>query len=173
MKKTIAALVLAVLCLASGALAATTTLTTTVPPRAHSLRLDIGAGGSVNGKRGAAELSVEPGQPLTLLIAPDRGYKLLSVVYNGEDVTTRLSGGRFVIDAVEADGELVVRFTATTAATPTPAATATTATSNASAAKAPNPKTGDSAQPLLWAALLLSGFAGVYILRKRQGGDGA
>lgn len=153
MKKAIAVLVLAVFCLASTAFAATTTLTTTVPPKAHTIRLDIGTGGSVNGQRGEAELTAEHGQTLTLLVAPDRGYKLLSVVYNGEDVTARLTGGRFVIDAVESDGELAVRFAAT--------------------ATARNPKTGDAARPLLWTALLLAGGVGAYILRRKWGGDGA
>lgn len=152
MRKTIAALVLALCCLSFGASAATTTLTTTVPAAEHTLRLDIGAGGSVNGKRGEAEMTVEHGQDLALTIAADAGYGLRSVSYNGTDVTALVCDGQLVLKAVESDGELVVRF---------------------ARHGLHNPQTGDTAQPLLWAATATLGGAGVYILRRRRGGDGA
>ena len=112
MKKYISALLLTVLfilLLGPVAYAGDTVLTTNVP-YGHTISLDIGSGGSVNGLCGKTEISADRHSKVIFEIKPDSGYKIKSVVYNGEDVTAKVSGGKLVIVSIESDGSLKVTF---------------------------------------------------------------
>ena len=115
MKKYISALLLTVfiLMLVPAAFADSTVLTTNVPTT-HTISLDIGSSGSVNGLRGKTEIAVDRHSKLVFEIEPDSGYKIKSVIYNGKDVTAKISGGKFVIESVESDGSLKVTFQSST-----------------------------------------------------------
>lgn len=111
MKKCISALLLTVfiLLLSPTAYAGDTVLTTNVPYD-HTISLDISSGGSVNGLRGKTEIGADRHSKVVFEIKPDSGYKIKAVIYNGEDVTAKVSGGKFVIESVECDGSLKVTF---------------------------------------------------------------
>ena len=79
-------------------------------------------------------------------IKPDNGYKIKSVIYNGENVTSKVYGGKFVVKSVELDGSLKVTFESIT-----------------------SPRTGDSSNLALWSAMLFLSGAGVCLLRKKVG----
>ena len=145
MKKYISALLLTVflLVLAPAALADSTILTTNVPST-HTISLDVGSGGSVNGLRGKTEIGADRHSKVVFEIKPDSGYKIKSVIYNGEDVTSKVSGGKFIIESVENDGNLKVTFQSSI-----------------------SPQTGDSSNLVLWSAMLFLSGAAMYLLRKK------
>ncbi len=145
MKKYISALLLTVfiLMLAPVAYAGDTVLTTNVPYD-HTISLDIGSGGSVNGLCGKTEISADRHSKVIFEIKPDSGYKIKSVIYNGEDVTAKVSGGKFVIESIESDGSLKVTFQSSR-----------------------SPQTGDSSNLALWSAMLFLSGAAMCFLRKK------
>ena len=145
MKKYISALLLTVfiLMLAPLAFADSTTLTTSVPT-IHSISLDIGSGGSVNGLCGKTEIGADRHSKIVFEIKADSGYKIRSAIYNGEDVGAKVSGGKFVIESLESDGSLKVRFL-----------------------RRISPQTGDNSDMLLWSAVLILSGTGVCLLRKK------
>ena len=146
MKKYISALLLTVfiLMLAPAAFADNTTLTTSVPTK-HSISLDIGSGGSVNGLRGLNESRACRHSKVVFEIKPDSGYAIKAVLCNGENVTAEVVDGRFVIESLEADVVLKVTFQSLT-----------------------SPQTGDDSNLLMWSALLLMSSAGMYLLRRKM-----
>jgi len=145
MKKYISALLLTVfiLLLSPTAYAGDTVLTTNVPYD-HTISLDVGSGGSVSGLRGKTEIRADRHSKVVFEIKPDSGYKIKAVIYNSEDVTSKVSGGKFVIESVESDGSLKVSFERRT-----------------------SPQTGDNSNLLIWSALLILSGAGACLLRKK------
>ena len=145
MKKYISALLLTVfiLLLSPTAYAGDTVLTTSVPYD-HTISLDIGSGGSVNGLCGKTEISADRHSKVIFEIKPDSGYKIKSAIYNGEDVTSKVSGGKFIIESVESDGSLKVTFQSSR-----------------------SPQTGDSSNLAIWSAMLFLSGAAMYLLRKK------
>ena len=145
MKKYISALLLTVflLLLNPVAYAGDTVLTTNVPYD-HTISLDVGSGGSVNGLRGKTEIGADRHSKLVFEIKPDSGYKIKSVIYNGEDVTSKVSGGKFIIESIESDGSLKVIFQSSK-----------------------SPQTGDGSNLALWSAMLFLSGVAMYLLRKK------
>lgn len=129
--------------LAPAAFADSTTLTTNVPKK-HSISLDVGSGGSVNGLHGTSEIGADRHSKIVFEIKPDSGYKIKSVIYNGEDVTAKISGGKFIIESLESDGSLKVSF-----------------------ARGTIPRTADHSNLLFWSGMLLLSGAGIFLLCKK------
>lgn len=101
------------MCLPAAAQSGSTTLTTRVPSHV-TLQLEICGKGSVTmdgetySKSAAISLPRHAETPFT--VTPRRGYRIDSVLYNGEDVTFQLRSGIFTAPAAQADATLTVIF---------------------------------------------------------------
>lgn len=122
--------------------AADTTLYTSVPTE-HCLALDIGPGGAANGVRGRGQITVKRQDTLSISITPDAGYRLKTLLYNGEDVTAQVQNGVFTVEALSADGMLTARFFHYNSSIPS---------------------TGDNTPLLLYAMLFAGSLAGLCFL---------
>ncbi len=132
-------------------------LTTEVP---CTVVLHVGAHGkaTVDGTDYTGDGSFQRplGTVVTYAFAPDKGYEVEKVVYNGADVTDRLSGDAYTAPALDGDAELTVTFRA---APGTPGGTPSR--------PGGSPRTGDAASPALWLALAGGGLALLGARRKR------
>lgn len=142
--------------LGTAALAATEgtqELTTEVP---CTVVLHVGAHGkaTVDGTDYTGDGSFQRplGTVVTYAFAPDKGYEVEKVIYNGADVTGGLSGNSYTAPALGGDAELTVTFRAVPS---TPGGTPGGTPSGPGGI----PRTGDEASPALWLALAGGGLA--------------
>ena len=102
-----------VICCPVAATTYSTTLTTTVP-ESFSLLMELTGEGTVtvNGvvynKSGTVEIPRH--SVVELLIAPDAGNEIKSVIYNGHDYTEKAKAGKITLPAITEDAELCVCF---------------------------------------------------------------
>ncbi|MBP3204658.1 MAG: LPXTG cell wall anchor domain-containing protein [Lachnospiraceae bacterium] len=149
----------------------TTTLTAHVP---CTVTLQIGEHGSVtvDGTKyiGDASFQKDPDTVVAYTITPDSGYEINSVLYNGESVTSSVSGGVYTAPALTGNVTLIVLFTSTAPApTKYPHPGGGDYMANYMGR---SPKTGDESHVALWIALLCASGAGIAALmiskRKRK-----
>lgn len=92
-----------------------TTLTAKVP---CTVTLSIGENGSVtvDGTKyiGDASFQKDPDTVVAYAITPDSGYEINSVLYNGENVTSSVSGGVYTAPALTGNVTLTVLFASST-----------------------------------------------------------
>lgn len=107
------------LCVCTPALAAsnTTTLTTTVPSH-FDMNVTIVGGGTldINGNilSQASVVSVDRHKEVACKIIPDAGYRIGSVIYNGNDITKDAKEGVFTLHSLNGDSTLSITFVANT-----------------------------------------------------------
>lgn len=77
------------------------------PVATHQVRASATGGGMIS-PEGVSE--VPYGGSLSFALQSDEGHRLASLTENGKDVTYRVSGGSFKLDAVTEDMELVAAF---------------------------------------------------------------
>lgn len=130
--------------------AANTTTLTTVVPSFISLSLQMQGNGTVtiNGTpyTESARIQVERDSTMAVQIIPDNGYRLQSVVFNGENLTGNLIDGRLSLSVTEQDIILTICFSADAA----------------------NPQTGDVQRYYLHLALCMIALSliGLFFLMK-------
>ena len=105
------------LCVCTPALAAsnTTTLTTTVPSH-FDMNVTIVGGGTldINGNilSQASVVSVDRHKEVACKIIPDAGYRIGSVIYNGNDITKDAKEGVFTLHPLEGNATFSITFVA-------------------------------------------------------------
>ena len=96
--------------------AANTTTLTTVVPSFSSLSLQMQGNGTVtiNGTpyTESARIQVERDSKMAVQIIPDNGYRLQSVVFNGENLAGSLIDGKLSLSVTEQDIILTICFSA-------------------------------------------------------------
>ena len=83
--------------------------------KTYPLSVSASQGGSVSFldktvNNGSASVSVESGSEVTLTIATDEGYRLLSLKVNGNDVTADIVDGKYTIKDINEATSVVVTF---------------------------------------------------------------
>lgn len=87
----------------------------TVVPDQHTITVEVEPGGSAIDQDGAVHTEgftaeIPHNGTLALLLRPDSGYALDSVLLDGQDVTASVSGGRLEIGNIRQDSTLTVSF---------------------------------------------------------------
>lgn len=96
------------------ALAENTEIYTIVPDK-HTISIEIGSGGAVIDQNGIVHIEgytveVAHNERLYLVLRPDSGYQLHSVLLDGQDRKASISGGRLEIGNICQDSKLRVSF---------------------------------------------------------------